>query len=97
VVHNYGYTWQEIPLSEIQQSELKGIIRLFSSLVEKDLGLSHDIELTESRSIKQRHYSVLPAVKKLMYQELDRMLLLGVIEESDSPWSSPVVIVSLSC
>ena len=28
-----------------------------------------------------------------MYTELDRMLQLGVIEESNSPWSSPVVIV----
>lgn len=28
-----------------------------------------------------------------MYEELDRMLSLGVIEESESPWNSPVVLV----
>ncbi|KAH8392774.1 hypothetical protein KR215_004884, partial [Drosophila sulfurigaster] len=55
--------------------------------------LMHDIEVTESKPIKQRHYAVSPAIEKLMYDELDRMLALGVIEESESPWSSPVVIV----
>lgn len=34
-----------------------------------------------------------PAIEKLMYEELDRMLDLGVIEESNSAWSSPVVLV----
>lgn len=31
-----------------------------------------------------------------MYEEVDRMLSLGVIEESRSPWSSPVTVVSKS-
>jgi len=35
----------------------------------------------------------LPAVEKLLYEEVDRMLTLGVIEQSDSPWSSPGVLV----
>ena len=87
----------QISLSEIQQKELITTIKLFPSFAEKGLGktnwLTHDIEVTESRPIKQRHYAVSPAVEKLMYDELDRMIALGVIEESDSPWFSPVVIV----
>jgi len=43
--------------------------------------------------LKQWHFPVSPAVEKLVYPEVDRMLKLGVIEESDSAWSSPVVLV----
>lgn len=34
-----------------------------------------------------------PAVEKLMYTEIDRMLSLGVIEPSSSAWSSPMRMV----
>jgi len=37
--------------------------------------------------------SVLGKTSLLLYEEVDRTLKLGVIEESDSPWSSPVVLV----
>lgn len=59
--------------------------------------LCHTINTTDSRPIKQRHYPVSPAVEKEMYSELDRMLSLGVIEESNSPWNSPVVMVRKHC
>ena len=47
-----------------------------------------------ARPVKQRHFPVSPAVEKAMYAEIDRMLRLGVIEESDSAWSSPIVMVT---
>jgi len=47
-----------------------------------------------AKPIKQRHFPVSPAVEKAMYTEIDRMLQLGVIEESQSAWSSPIVMVS---
>lgn len=87
----------KIPLTDQQQNELIATIKLFPSFTEKGLGkttwLFHDIDVTNCNPIKQRHYAVSPAVEKLMYDELDRMLALGVIEESDSPWSSPIVLV----
>jgi len=43
--------------------------------------------------IKQRHYLMSPAKQKLLYAELDCMFGLGVIEESNSSWSSPVTLV----
>jgi len=43
--------------------------------------------------IKQRHYLISLAKQKLVYAELDCMLGLGVIEESNSSWSSPVTLV----
>ncbi|KAH8343601.1 hypothetical protein KR067_004070, partial [Drosophila pandora] len=55
--------------------------------------LSHAIDTGTAKPIKQRHFPVSQAIEKLLYAEVDRMLKLGVIEESDSPWSSPVVLV----
>jgi len=52
------------------------------------------IEVTnKDLPIKQRHYPISPAKQKLAYAELDRMLGLRVIEESNSSWSSPVTLV----
>ncbi|KAH8406924.1 hypothetical protein KR215_010419, partial [Drosophila sulfurigaster] len=88
---------QQLELTSEQKTELITVINQFPSFAEKGLGnpnwLTHDIEVTDCKPIKQRHYAVSPAVEKLMYHELDRMLALGVIEESDSPWSAPVVLV----
>ncbi|KAH8286813.1 hypothetical protein KR044_003965, partial [Drosophila immigrans] len=56
--------------------------------------ISHSIEVGNAKPIKQRHFPVSPAVEKAMYAEIDRMLQLGVIEESESGWSSPIVMVN---
>lgn len=49
----------------------------------------HVIEVTdENLPVKQRFYPISPAIQKLIYAELDRMLEMGVIEESNSSWSS---------
>lgn len=55
--------------------------------------INHGIDVGEAKPIKQRFYPVSPAVEKVMFREIDRMLALGVIEESTSPWSSPMRLV----
>lgn len=84
-------------LTDLQQSQLQVVKDLFPSSTNESLGktslLQHIITTTEIRPIKQRHYPVSPPVQERMYAELDRMLSLGVIEESESPWNSPVVLV----
>ncbi|KAH8318249.1 hypothetical protein KR059_000700, partial [Drosophila kikkawai] len=52
--------------------------------------IKHSIDIGENKPVKQRYYPVSPAVEKLMYTEIDRMLSLGVIEPSQSAWSSPM-------
>jgi len=47
-----------------------------------------------AKPIKQLHFSGSPAVEKAMYTEIDRMLQLGIIEESQSAWPTLVVMVS---
>lgn len=84
-------------LSSEDRARLELVKRLFLSYTKQDLGktqlLEHIIDVGEAIPIKQRHYPVSPAVQKLMDAELERMKNLGVIEESQSPWSSPVVLV----
>lgn len=85
----------QIPLSLRETQRLEQVVGLFPSFSKKGLGrtivLCHSIDTGSAKPIKQRHFPVSPAVEKLIYIESDRMSELGVIEESTSPWSSPVV------
>ena len=84
-------------LTDDQSEALRKSIGRFPSSAVLGLGktslLEHTIDTGDAEPIKQRHYPISPAVQKLMYEELDRMLELGLIEKSSSAWSSPVVLV----
>lgn len=85
-------------LSPQQQKELDAVKSQFPSFAVLGLGKTsveeHVIEVTEENvPIKQRFYPVSPVIQKLIFEELDRMLAMGVIEESNSSWSSPVSLV----
>lgn len=85
------------PLSEHQQHQLNAIIDLFPNFQTQGLGrtslIKHAIDVGDVTPITQRFYPVSPAVEKLMFKEIDRMLELGVIEPSSSAWSSPMRMV----
>lgn len=85
------------PLNDSQKKQLNAVISLFPNFEKQGLGrtnlIKHEIDVGESKPIKQRFYPVSPAVEKLIYTEIDRMLSLGVIEPSNSPWSSPMRMV----
>ena len=87
-------------LSPSQSNTLEIVKSLFPSSSIEGLGktsiLLHKIDVGDTSPIKQRHYPVSPAIQKLMYKEVDRMIELGVIEESHSGWSSPIVLVRRS-
>ena len=55
-------------------------------------GVSHTIDTGDHRPIKQRYFCVSPAIQASMNTELDEMLRLGVVQPSNSAWSSPVVM-----
>lgn len=55
--------------------------------------VEHTIKLKDETPIKQRYYPRNPKMQEVINEEVDRMLKEGVIEESSSPWSSPVVLV----
>lgn len=87
-------------LTADMQTRLNTVIELFPSFKREGLGrtslLEHTIEVeTGARPVKQRYFSVSPAIERLIHAEVDEMLRLGVIEVAppNCPWSSPVTLV----
>lgn len=86
------------PLSDSQSEQVKLIIDSFNKLnSEERLGLTNKISMSidtgEAKPFKLRQYLMSPYMLKLLNQELDDMLKLGVVEPSQSPWNSPVLLV----
>lgn len=55
--------------------------------------IQHEIKLLNPEPIKQRHRPQNPKMQAIINEEVDRMLQEQIIEPSESPWSSPVVMV----
>ena len=53
----------------------------------------HQIDTRRAKPIKQRAYRVAPDKQTFLESEIRAMEQRGVIQESISPWSSPVVLV----
>lgn len=70
-------------LTAKQSQQLQAVISLFPNFEIQGLGrtslIKHEIDIGNAKPIKQRFYPVSPNVEKLMFNEIDRMLTLGVI------------------
>lgn len=85
-------------LSLEDEARLEAIKATFPSGEKEGLGrtnlLKHAINTGDATPTKQRYHAVSPAVQEKMWTEVDRLLDLGIIEPSQSAWSSPVTIVT---
>ena len=54
----------------------------------------HKIDVQGHPPINQRYYLVSEPVRQEMYKEIDELLESRRIEPSQSPWSSPIVMVT---
>jgi predicted aspartyl protease len=63
--------------------------------VNKKFG-THDIKVTDDTPCSQRPYKTPHAKEKIIEDSLEKMLKMGIIEPSDSDWSSPIVLVKKS-
>ena len=83
-------------LDDIQTEELQRLLNELIPSGNPKLGLTHltkhSSDVQGAKPIKQRYYPVSPKVREEMYQIMDKLLEEGVIEPSNSVWSSPVVM-----
>lgn len=83
-------------LTSEQEKKLNSILEVNFKAMGTGLGCTdlyeHEI-VTDSPPIKQRYYPVSPAVQKYIDAEIKDMLEKDIIEPSNSPWSSPVVMI----
>lgn len=55
--------------------------------------IKHRIYTGDHPPIKQRPYRVSPTERRIIQTEVEKMIDMGVVKPSESPWSSPVVLV----
>lgn len=88
-------------LNELNDSELANatnVIKQFESISTEVAGLGrthlvkHRIDTGDSPPIRQRYYRLPPEKMRIICEELDDMIKLGVVEPCESPWSSPVLL-----
>ena len=80
-------------LGEAQQDEIMGILRKYSDVFTDVSGktnlIEHRVEPTKNEPIRSKPYPLPYAIR----EEIREMTSLGIIQESSSPYASPVVIV----
>ena len=83
-----------------EQSRMKGLLDEILPEGEAPLGCTtwteHVIEVENARPIRQKAYPVSKKIQEEMHSQTREMLETGVIEPSNSGWSSPVVMVRKS-
>ncbi|XP_016353281.1 potassium voltage-gated channel subfamily H member 8-like [Sinocyclocheilus anshuiensis] len=86
-------------LSAAQKAELQHLVGqfpdVFSPIPGRTQVLHHEIHTSPGTIVRQRPYRVPEARRQAIEEEIQQMLKLGVIEPSNSPWSSPIVMVSV--
>ena len=84
-------------LSQAQKSDLQAVVEQYPDVLSDIPGktdrLTHSMTLTSDMPVHKKPYPVPAHLQKVFDEEVDRMLDLGVIEPSSSPYCSPVVLV----
>ncbi|KAJ8018540.1 hypothetical protein HOLleu_43415 [Holothuria leucospilota] len=84
-------------LDEAQRQEIVQIIgrypRVFRSTPGRTTLVEHDVDVKDSPPIKQQPYRMNPMKQEIVKKEIQYMLENNLISPSNSPWSSPVLLV----
>lgn len=86
-----------VGLSKIQKSDLNQFLNKFCDVfAEKGAATNfteHIINTGDANPISVPPYYISKSKREILRKELDKMLELDVIEECESPWAAPVVMV----
>ena len=95
ILNDLGTKLSHLPL--VQRKELAEVItqyrEVFPDVPSKTNLIEHDVDVGDSAHIKQHPYRVSPMKKELLDKEVQYMLKNNIIEESQSNWSSPCILV----
>ena len=95
ILNDLGTKLSHLPL--VQRKELAEVINqyreVFPDVPSKTNLIEHDVDVRDSAPIKQHPYRVSPMKKELLDKEVQYMLKNDIIEESQSNWSSPCILV----
>ncbi|GFX55818.1 retrovirus-related Pol polyprotein from transposon 297 [Trichonephila clavipes] len=87
-------------LSDEQRNKLSELLRKFSGLFTRTdkstaakTNVKHRIFTGDHAPINQRAYRVSPTERRIIHEEVQKRLDEGIVQPSESPWSSPVVLV----
>ena len=84
-------------LPEEERTVIKQLIEefvcLFPDVPGKTIAAHHDVDMGDAHPIKQHPYRMNPIKLAAMRQEVEYMLQNGIIEQSQSQWSSPCILV----
>ena len=84
-------------LARSEKEEMTRLIRDFLDLfpdVPKQTDIAqHDVDVENASPVKQHPYRVNPLKDEMIRQEVDNMIRHGIIEPSQSSWSSLCVLV----
>ena len=95
ILNDLGTKLSHLPI--VQRKELAEVItqyrEVFPDVPSKTNLIEHDVDVGDSAPIKQHPYRVSPMKKELLDKEVQYMLKNDIIEESQSNWSSPCILV----
>ena len=95
IVNDLGTKLSYLP--SFERKELSEVINqyreVFTDVPNKTNLIEHDVDVGDSAPIKQHPYRVSPRKKQLLDKEFQYVLKNDIIEESQSNWSSPCILV----
>lgn len=73
--------------------EFSDILRSEEEAIGETTLIEHDIELDDDHPVRVRPRPIPFHLRATVAEQLSKMLSLGIVQESSSPWSSPILMV----
>ena len=84
-------------LSSEEQDEVRSLLReyreIFSDVPKVTNLIEHKVELTQREPVRYKAYPTPHKMQEIVDKEIDDLLEMGVIERSEAPYASPLVLV----